>query len=113
MTRPVWLAVICCTAGWPRPWLRGRAQTPLAPLTSQIAWHYRPGGRNTEAAHYYKLAGDHARLLYANTEALLHFRSALALGHPEAAALPEAIGDLQTPAGEYSAALTSYQTTEW
>jgi predicted ATPase/DNA-binding SARP family transcriptional activator len=89
---------------------RARAQTPPGPLAGQAALHYRLGGRNAEAAHYYKLAGDHARKLYANAEALSHYRSALALGHPDPAALHEAIGDLQTLAGEYSVALTSYQT---
>ncbi len=89
---------------------RARAQTPPGPLAGQAALHYRLGGRNAEAAHYYKLAGDHARRLYANAEALSHFRSALALGHPDTTALHQAIGDLQTLAGEYSAALTSYQT---
>ncbi|MBI3243238.1 MAG: AAA family ATPase [Chloroflexi bacterium] len=89
---------------------RARAQTPPGPLAGQVALHYRLGGRNAEAAHYYKLAGDHARKLYANAEALSHYRSALALGHPDPTALHEAIGDLQTLAGEYGVALTSYQT---
>ncbi len=89
---------------------RAHAQTPPGPLAGQAALHYRLGGRNAEAAHYYKLAGDHARRLYANAEALSHYRSALALGHPDPTALHEAIGDLHTLAGEYSAALTSYQT---
>ena len=39
----------------------------------------------TSAASYYKLAGEHARSLYANTEALAHFQTALALGYPEPA----------------------------
>lgn len=89
---------------------RARAQTPPGPLAGQAALHYRLGGRNAEAAHYYKLAGDHARRLYANAEALSHYRSALALGHPDTTALHEAIGDLHTLAGEYGVALTSYQT---
>jgi predicted ATPase/DNA-binding SARP family transcriptional activator len=89
---------------------RARAQTPPGPLAGQVALHYRLGGRNAEAAHYYKLAGDHARKLYANAEALSHYRSALALGHPDTTALHEAIGDLHTLAGEYGVALTSYQT---
>ncbi|MFQ5813568.1 MAG: AAA family ATPase, partial [Anaerolineae bacterium] len=88
--------------------VRGRRET--GPLASQIAHHYRLAGQEAKAAEYFKQAGEHARALYANAEALAHFRSALALGHPEAAALHEAIGDLQTLLGEYGAALTSYET---
>src|SRR5262249_11913599 len=49
---------------------------------------------------------------YAHTEALAHFRAALALGCPATAYLQEAIGDLHTFLGEYEAALQSYQTAE-
>jgi DNA-binding SARP family transcriptional activator len=79
-------------------------------LAGQIAYHYRLAGQESRAAEYYRLAGEHARGLYANAEALDHFRSALALGHPDAAELHEAVGDLQTLQGEYSGALTSYET---
>lgn len=89
--------------------LAARLRGP-SPLASQVALHYRLGGRNLEAAHAYQLAGDYARLLYANTEALNHYQAALSLGHPEPAALHESIGDLQTLAGDYASALTSYQT---
>lgn len=88
---------------------RARGQS-LAPLAGQIALHYRLAGHNAEAAHYYQLAGDHARALYANAEALTHYNAALALGHPDPASLHEALGDLQTLAGDYTAALVSYQT---
>jgi class 3 adenylate cyclase/DNA-binding SARP family transcriptional activator len=76
----------------------------------QIAHHYQLGREEAEAAEYFKLAGDHARSLYANAEALSHYESALALGHPNAAALHEAIGDLRTMAGDYGEALASYET---
>jgi tetratricopeptide (TPR) repeat protein len=72
--------------------------------------HFHLGGRHAEAARYHHLAGDQARSLFANAEALAHFRAALALGHSEAAALHAAVGDLQTLAGEYGAALSSYET---
>ena len=74
-----------------------------------VAQHLRLGGREAEAAEWFRLAGEHARGLYANAEALAHFREALALGHPAASALHEAIGDLQTLAGDYGAALASYE----
>jgi len=85
---------------------RGREADSLA---GQIARHHRLAGQDTEAAQYYRLAGDYARSLHANSDALAHYEEALALGHPDATALHEAIGDLQTRAGEYGAALASYE----
>jgi predicted ATPase len=76
---------------------------------AQIAHHYRLAGREDEAAEHYALAGEHARALSAHAEALSHFGSAIALGHPEAARLYEAIGDVHTLRGEYAAATTSYE----
>jgi DNA-binding SARP family transcriptional activator len=85
---------------------RGREADPLA---GQIARHHRLAGQDGDAAHYHRLAGDYARNLHANSDALTHYEEALALGHPDAAALHEAIGDLRTRAGEYGAALSSYE----
>ena len=79
-------------------------------LAGQIAYHYRRAGNDAVAADYFKLAGEYARTLYANAEALAHLQLALALGHPDIAELHEAIGDLQTLLGEYNHALTSYET---
>jgi predicted ATPase len=94
---------------------RARLRRQLEAMAGQIAEHYRLGGREAEASRLFKLAGEHARALFANAEALSQFRLALALGpasrdEPETAALHEAIGDLQTLAGEYTAALASYET---
>jgi predicted ATPase/DNA-binding SARP family transcriptional activator len=85
---------------------RGREADALA---GQIARHHRLAGEDDEAARYYRLAGDYARSLHANSDALTHYEEALALGHPDASALHEAIGDLRTRAGEYGAALASYE----
>jgi DNA-binding SARP family transcriptional activator/tetratricopeptide (TPR) repeat protein len=85
---------------------RGREANSLA---GQIARHHRLAGQDTEAARYYLLAGDYARSLHANSEALSHYGEALALGHPDATTLHEAIGDLKTRTGEYGAALASYE----
>ena len=100
--------------------LHGRAATALAERArrrregdapaGQIAHHFRLAGLEAEAAAYSVRAGDHARALYANTEALAHYRAALTLGHPDTGALYEAIGDLQTLAGEYATALDSLET---
>jgi len=77
--------------------------------TGAIAQHLREAGREAEAAEWFRLAGIHARSLYANAEALAHFREALGLGHEDPAALHEEIGDLLTLGGDYSAALESYE----
>lgn len=88
---------------------RARRRRETGPLAGQISHHYRSAGQDAEAAEYFELAGEHARALYANREALAHFRAALALGHPEGAGLHEAIGDLHTLLGEYGEALASYE----
>jgi len=85
---------------------RGREADSLA---GQIAHHHRLAGQDAEAARYYLLAGDYARSLHANTEALAHYEQALALGHPDTATLHEKVGDLRTRTGEYGVALASYE----
>ena len=92
--------------------LARRARGPRAepgPLAAAVAAHYQAAGDDAEAAGYFRLAGEHARRLFANAEALDHFRAALALGNADRAALHEAIGDLQTLAGDYAAAQASYE----
>ena len=86
--------------------LRGRE---AGPLLGQIARHHRLAGQDAEAAEFSRLAGDQARALHANSDAIAHYEEALALGHPDAAALHEAVGDLRTRLGEYGAALASYE----
>src|SRR5581483_11815474 len=51
-----------------------------------VAQHLRAAVREAEAAEWFRLAGVHARDLYANAEALAHFREALGLGDDDAAA---------------------------
>lgn len=87
---------------------RRHVDAAASQAAGQVAIHYQLAGHEREAADYFRLAGDHARTLYANGEALAHYQSALALGHPDAAALHTAIGDLQTLQGDYTAALASY-----
>lgn len=77
--------------------------------SSVVAHHYRAGGEEALAAEFFRRAGEHARTLFANSEALEHFQESLALGHPERASLHEAIGDLHTLRGEYRAARESYE----
>ena len=90
--------------------LAGRARgREIGPIAGQVARHHGLAGQDAEAAEYHRLAGDHARGLYANDDALAHYEEAIALGHPDAAALHEAVGDLRTRRGEYGAALASYE----
>jgi predicted ATPase/DNA-binding SARP family transcriptional activator len=89
---------------------RARRRRETGSLSVPISYHLRLAGREQEAARYLVLAGEHARSVYANAEALDHLRAALALGHPQAADLHESLGDLHTLLGEYGAALASYET---
>ena len=75
-----------------------------------IADHFRLAGREGEAAEYFVAAGERARSLYANVDALAHYRSALALGYPEAAGVHEAIGDVLLLIADYDGALASFET---
>ena len=78
-------------------------------LAGQIAHHYKQGGRPGEAAVYYLRAGEQARSVYANIEALGHFQAALAMGHPDIAVVNEAIGDMHLLLGGYRAAINGYE----
>jgi DNA-binding SARP family transcriptional activator/lipopolysaccharide biosynthesis regulator YciM len=86
---------------------RGRRdQTGFA---GQIAHHYKQAGQPRQAAEFYQIAGEQARSLYANADALAHFQAALALGHPEIAQVNEAISDMHTLLGNYDAAIHSLE----
>jgi DNA-binding SARP family transcriptional activator len=88
---------------------RARTAQRRSPLASTIAHHFRLGAQDEQAAVFYQMAGEHARALYANTEAQSHYQAAIALGHPDPAAIYEALGDLQTLAGDYDRARESYE----
>jgi DNA-binding SARP family transcriptional activator len=88
---------------------RGRGRADGGPPAGLVAHHFQLAGADEQAAHWFALAGERARALYASHEALADFRAALALGHPGAAALHQAIGDVQTLLGQYDAALSSYE----
>jgi len=78
-------------------------------LASRIARHYELAGNEGDAAEYYFDAGNHARGLYANDEAISHYQNALALGFSDPAQLHEAIADLQTLMGRYDIAAQEYE----
>jgi DNA-binding SARP family transcriptional activator/Flp pilus assembly protein TadD len=71
--------------------------------------HYRSAGQLLKAGEWFKKAGEHARSVFANQEAITHFHNALACGFPEPFRLQEAIGDLQYRSGRYQDALESYR----
>jgi DNA-binding SARP family transcriptional activator len=73
-----------------------------------VARHLELAGDDQAAAIAHAAAGLHARTLSAALEAIGHFEAAIALGHPDASELQEAIGDLHTLRGAYGAALESY-----
>ncbi|MDQ3105606.1 MAG: AAA family ATPase [Actinomycetota bacterium] len=89
--------------------LHGRAADALARPAAVVARHLQLAGREDAAAAAFRDAGEHARQVFAHAEALGHFRAALALGHPDPAGLNAVIGDEQTVAGDYAAALVSLE----
>ncbi|HVL80699.1 MAG TPA: AAA family ATPase, partial [Actinomycetota bacterium] len=86
---------------------RGAEERSLAPI---VAAHHRAAGRDAEAAEWFARAASAARDVYAHAEALSHLEAALALGHPDPAAVHESMGDVLTLRGEYADAVTRYQT---
>ncbi len=86
---------------------RGHA-IPAQPAS--IGHHLQLAGRDAEAAEWFERAGAQAAALYANREAVDHYQTALALGHPEPVRLEIALGDLHTLLGEYGSALAAYET---
>lgn len=76
---------------------------------SQVAIHYQTAGEDERAAQWHQRAGDQARAVYANREAIEHFEAALALGHEDRALLHEAVADSLTVVGEYGRAQANYE----
>ncbi len=74
-----------------------------------VAQHLRLAGDHSGAAEHYRLAAEQAASLYAHADALEHMQAALALGHPDVAALHERIGDLRMALGDYGGALAAYE----
>lgn len=79
-------------------------------LAGRIANHYRQAGETEKAAFFYRQAGDFARKVFANHEALANFETALALGYQPKKDLYLSIGDIQVLNGDYHAAIQSFET---
>ena len=76
---------------------------------AQIAVHEQAAGRDAAAADAYREAGLRSRQVYANREALAHLEMALALGHPDAAGLQVAVGEVRTALGDYAGAIAAFE----
>lgn len=86
-----------------------RRPDQIRTLSGLIARHLELGGMEAEAASYHETAASRARDIFANREALEHYLSALALGHPDLAALHEGAGDMYVLLGRYGKAIDSYE----
>lgn len=85
-----------------------RRRSTLAPA-ALAAYHFQSAGRAAEAIEQHLLAASRAEQVYANGEALQHYRAALALGYVRPGAVYEAIGRLEALRGDYGAALIAYE----
>ncbi len=85
-----------------------RSRIGPAGIAAALAYHYELGGALDKASHWAVTAGEHARQVYANREAIRHYEKALALGAEDVCAIYLHLGDLHTLQGEYSQALERY-----
>lgn len=74
-----------------------------------IARHLELAGASDRAAEYHRRAGLWAQGVFAHSQALEHFRRAVALGDASAE-IHESIADIHVLQGDYAAAITSYET---
>jgi DNA-binding SARP family transcriptional activator len=77
---------------------------------AEAARHLRLAGLDAEAAELSAKAGDLSMAVFAHREAEEHYRTALALGHPDRASLHRSLGDIATFGGDLATARTEYET---
>ena len=87
----------------------------LDEMVGDLAFHFGRSDNDQKALHWLIKAGDRARSLYANTEAMQQYRAALerasdGLGPEDAGAILERIGEVQTLIGRYDDAIESYRS---
>lgn len=80
-----------------------------ARMAAAIAGHHQSAG-GSEAAQWYRRAGDLARNAYANTEARKLYESAIGLGAEDSGELHLSLGELAIADGDYQRALTELQS---
>ncbi len=78
--------------------------------SAETARHLELAGLENEAAVAYFAAGEEARLMFANRDALGLYASALAMGYSDGARVHRAIGDVHSLTGDFEQALTEYET---
>lgn len=78
-------------------------------LAAMVAEHARLAGRDEAAATWSVLAGDHARSVFAHTDAMRHYERALGASHPHPAEVHRRIAQLRVLNGEYRAGLQAYE----
>lgn len=83
----------------------------LDEVVSRLAHHFTSGGDWEKALKYTIRAGDRARELYANEEAIAYYQRALELaeGKEESAIIYEGLGDVYALVGKHQKAIESYQ----
>ena len=84
----------------------------LDEVVSQLAHHFTAGGDRDRALRYSIGAGDKARELYANEEAIAYYQRALELAESEkeSATIYEGLGDVYALVGKHHKAIESYRS---
>lgn len=90
--------------------LHARAAVVPGTPAAVTARHLQQAGQDLAAAQASRRAADEAAAVFAHAEAADQLRAALALGHPERAAVLLALAEEQTVLGEYGDALLSLET---
>ena len=82
----------------------------LDEVVSRLAYHFTAGGDREKALRYSIRAGDRARELYANEEAIAYYQRALELAESEEelATIYEGLGDVYALLGKHQKAIESY-----
>jgi predicted ATPase/DNA-binding SARP family transcriptional activator len=83
----------------------------LDEVVSRLAHHFTAGGDREKALRYSIRAGDRARELYANEEAIAYYQRALELAESaeEMATIYEGLGDVYALVGKHHDAIASYK----
>jgi DNA-binding SARP family transcriptional activator len=84
----------------------------LDEVVSRLAHHFTAGGDREKALEYTIRAGDRARELYANEEAIAYYQRALELADSEEklATIYEGLGDVYSLVGKHRNAVQSYES---
>lgn len=79
-------------------------------LSGAIADHLSRSGQESTAADWYASTGRLAAGVYANSEAIAAFSSALAMGHSNPAAMSLGLGEAMMMQGRYEEAIAAFQS---